>query len=104
FGTVVVDAGALLDPEGNGNPGGGPMQAVFGSDNQRRKAEHPNTLARKNADQLRGKTHIRVGCGSVDSLLPRNQALHEVLADLKIEHQYMVVPDVAHNAGLYYKQ
>ena len=104
FGTVVVDAGALLDPEAAGNPAGGPMQGVFGNDSERRVAEHPNTLARKNADKLRGKTRIRIGCGSLDGLLPRNQALHEVLTELQIAHDYEVVPDVAHESGRYYQK
>ena len=72
------------------------MFGVFGNDNARRVAEHPRELARKNADKLRGKTHIRIGCGSRDGLLPRNQELHELLTQLDIEHEYEIVPDVAH--------
>ena len=72
--------------------------------NARRWPNTPIRLAPQNADKLRGKTHIRIGCGSLDDLLPRNQALHEVLAQLQIDHQYEVVPDVAHDSGLYYKK
>jgi endo-1,4-beta-xylanase len=79
------------------------MYGVFGADNARRVAEHPRELARKNADKLRDKTNIRVGCGSLDNLLPRNQDLHELLTQLGIKHEYEVIPDVAHNSGLYYR-
>jgi endo-1,4-beta-xylanase len=104
FGTVVINAGALIDPSLANIPKDGPMFGVFGADNARRVAEHPRELARKNADQLRDKTNIRIGCGSLDSLLPRNQDLHELLTQLGIKHEYEVVPDVAHNSGLYYRK
>lgn len=103
FGTVVINAGALIDPQPGNIPNGGPMYGVFGEDNARRVAEHPRELARKNADQLRGKTRIRIGCGSQDGLLPRNQDLHEVLTKLGIEHEFQIVPDVAHESPRYYR-
>jgi hypothetical protein len=30
--------------------------------------------------------------------------LHELLTQLNIKHEYEVVPDVAHNSGLYYRK
>ena len=102
FGTVVVNAGALIDPSLVNIPQNGPMYGVFGNDNERRIAEHPLTLARKNADKLRNQTHIRIGCGSLDNLLPRTQELHELLTQLGVPHE--VVPDVAHNSQLYYQK
>ena len=104
FGTVVINAGALIDPNLTNIPKEGPMFGVFGADNARRVAEHPRELARKNADKLRDKTHIRIGCGSLDNLLPRNQDLHELLTQLGIKHEYEIVPDVAHNSPLYYNK
>ncbi|MCX7007582.1 MAG: alpha/beta hydrolase-fold protein [Kiritimatiellaeota bacterium] len=103
FGTVVINAGALLDFELTPNSSG-PLTGVFGSDNERRIAEFPLTLARKNADKLRDRTHIRIGCGSLDSLLPNNQALHDLLTELKIKHDFEIVPAVAHNSALYYEK
>lgn len=102
FGAVVVNAGALLNPNLSNIPKDGPMFGVFGADNDRRRAEHPRELVRANADKMRGRTRIRIGCGALDNLLPRNQGLHEVLDLLKIEHQYEVVPDVAHDSARYY--
>jgi endo-1,4-beta-xylanase len=86
FGTVVINAGALMD-------------AAW-----RKPGDHPRELARLNADALRGgHTHVRIGCGSLDSLLPDNRALHATLQELGIEHEYFEVPDVAHDAPLFYK-
>jgi enterochelin esterase-like enzyme len=104
FGTVVIDAGALLDPAVHNTSKEGPMFGVFGGDSVRRLLEHPREVARKNAAELRAHSHIRIGCGSLDNLLPRNQDLHELLRQLDIKHDYEVVPDVAHNAGLYYQK
>jgi len=59
-------------------------------------------LVTKNADQIRGRQQIRIGCGGDDSLLPRNRDLHELLTQLKIDHQYEVVDGIGHNAGEYY--
>ena len=102
FGTVVINAGALIDPALSNPPKDGPMFGVFGNDSERRVAEHPLTLARKNADKLRA-THIRIGCGSLDSLLPRNQELHDLLTQLGIGHEFQIVPDVAHESPKYYR-
>ena len=103
FGTVVINAGALIDPNLANPPKDGPMFGVFGEDNERRVAEHPMTLAKKNADKLRGRTHIRIGCGSLDGLLPRNKELHDLLTELHLEHEYEIVPDVAHESPKYYQ-
>jgi endo-1,4-beta-xylanase len=103
FGTVIVNSGALIDPE-SATSATGVMTHVFGNDNARRKAEHPRELAKQNAEQLRGHTHISLGCGSIDHLLPVNLDLDKVLSGLNIEHQYETVPDVPHNAALYYKK
>lgn len=104
FGTVVVNAGALLDPNLTNIPKDGPMFAVFGEDSARRVAEHPLSLARQNADKLRGHTRIRIGRGSLDGLLPRNKELHDLLTELHIAHDCEVVPDVAHESPLYYRK
>jgi endo-1,4-beta-xylanase len=101
FGTVVVDAGALLTEMGGPNLAS-IYEGAFANDKDRFNAEHPTQLVTKNADQIRGQQNIRVGCGGDDGLLPRNRNLHELLTKLNIDHEYEVVDGVAHNAGLYY--
>jgi endo-1,4-beta-xylanase len=103
FGTVVIDAGALIDTDSGSPPPAGPLHDVFGDDLARRRADNPKQLARKNAELLR-RTNVRIGCGSLDNLLPRNEELHKLLQELGVEHQFEIVPEVAHNAILYYKK
>ncbi len=105
FGTVVIDAGALIGETAINGPNIGPIfQGAWGGDKDRFWAEHPTTLATKNAEQIRGKQRIRIGCGGDDNLLARNRELHELLTKLNIDHQYEVVEGVAHNAGGYYRK
>jgi endo-1,4-beta-xylanase len=61
------------------------------------------TVIRKNADAIRGKTKVRMAVGEEDTLRPNNQALHEFLDQLQIEHDYEVVPEVAHDSRLVYR-
>ena len=104
FGTVIVDAGALIQEPALKGPRIGPIfQEGFGGNLERFMDEHPTRLVEKNADRIRGRTHIRIGVGSEDNLLARNRELHELLDRLKIEHEFVIVPDVAHNAGDYYR-
>jgi endo-1,4-beta-xylanase len=104
FGAVVVDAGALVGEAAFKGPNlAGLFKDIFG-DKDRFLAEHPTQLVEKNAGRVRNRTHIRIGVGKDDSLLPRSRELHERLGRLKIEHQYEVVPDVAHNSAAYYKK
>src|SRR5262249_31604944 len=105
FGTVVVDAGALIREAALQGPNLSTIfKDVYGEDKDRFRAEHPTTLVEKNADKIRGKTAVRIGLGKDDSLRVRNQDLHELLDRLKIENQYEVVPDVAHNSAEYYRK
>lgn len=89
FGTVIVSAGSF----------GGPFDVIFGNNKERWLAESPASLARKNADKLRNKTHIRIEIGSKDPMLPGSQKLHEQLLQLNLDNEYEVIPDVDHNIG-----
>lgn len=105
FAAVVVDAGALVTEAALRGPNLAEVfKEAFGDDKDRFLAEHPTQLVSKNADKIRGRTSIRVGVGKDDNLLPRNRELHELLDRLKIEHQFEVAPDVAHNSVDYYKK
>lgn len=101
---VGVMAGALLDEATMQSRHKDLWTKIFGADRNFYEANHPFTLAEKNAALLQGKTAIRIAVGDRDPLQPRNQALHELLTRLKIEHEYEVVPGVGHNAGLFYER
>ncbi|MDO8544106.1 MAG: hypothetical protein Q7S40_27000 [Opitutaceae bacterium] len=103
FGTVVINAGALIDPNPTNLAKDGPMFGVFGTDTARRVSEHPFTLVRKNATRLRA-THIRIGCGSEDGLLALNRQLHTLLTELGLEHAFEIVPGVAHEPPRYFRE
>jgi endo-1,4-beta-xylanase len=102
FGIVGIMAGALFDfdaPGGRSNV----FEKMFGSDKDYAKANNPSKLVRQNADAIRGRTTIRIAVGDQDQLQPRNQALHELLDQLKIPHEYTIVAGVGHNNALFYK-
>jgi endo-1,4-beta-xylanase len=104
FGSVVIDAGALIGEEVRNGPNlAGIFKDVFGEEKERFKAEHPFQLAEANAARIRNKMNIRIGCGKDDGLLPRNREMHDILTRLKIDHEYEVVPGVDHNGAKYYK-
>jgi endo-1,4-beta-xylanase len=105
FGTVVVDAGALIgEPALKGPNLSGLFKDMFDDDLERFQAEHPTQVVTKNAAQVRNKMRIRIGVGKDDWLLVRNRELHELLDRLKIEHEYEEVPGIAHNPAEYYKK
>jgi endo-1,4-beta-xylanase len=105
FGLVTIGSGALSDSEGLGpqhkseNGGKSVMslapKAYF-------EQNDLATVIRRNADAIRGRTLVRMTVGGDDGLLPNNQALHELLTQLKIEHEYEVIPGVGHDSGRIY--
>jgi enterochelin esterase-like enzyme len=95
FGAVCIDAGALLEPQALRERHPDIFDRMFGAvDNY--LANHPRTLIEKNADKVRRRTFIRIGVGDEDQLLGVNRQYHELLTTLGIEHEYEVVPGVAH--------
>jgi endo-1,4-beta-xylanase len=105
FGAVVVDAGALVGEQARKGPQlAGLFKEVFGEGDDCFRAEHPTQLVVANADRIRNRVHVRIGVGKQDGLLPRNQELHQLLERLGIEHQYEVVPGVAHSGKDYYQK
>ncbi len=101
FGIVGVMAGALITPSASVEPA--VFQKMYGSDSSFVKANDPFELVRKNAATIRGTTAIRVSIGDQDDLQVRDKAFHELLPELKIDHEYELVPGVAHNGSFFYK-
>jgi endo-1,4-beta-xylanase len=102
FGIVGIMAGALIRADVMASQQSPIFRNSFGGDKVFMTANDPSTLVRANADAIRGKTTVRIAVGDRDSLQVRSQAFHELLAELKIEHEYEVVPGVTHNSGLFY--
>jgi acetyl esterase/lipase len=99
FGAISISAGALIDFSARSTEDGRPsrvFKTVWGGDAARFHADDPSTLARANADRVRGRTAVRSFCGDQDSLLGRKELFHRLLQELDIEHEYTVVPGAAH--------
>ena len=101
FGIVTINAGALIKPRAAVQPA--VFEKMFGSSEEYVMANDPTVLLRKNADAIRGKTFIRVAVGDQDNLMVLNKALHDSLTELNIEHDWEIVPGVAHNPPLFYR-
>lgn len=105
FSMVGVMSGALTDSVEWGElkpPQGGRREMMLKAPKAYFDATDLATVIRKNADAIRGKQVIRIAVGSDDTLRPNNQGLHEFLTQLKIEHEYEVVPGVAHDSRKFY--
>jgi enterochelin esterase-like enzyme len=89
FGAVALDSAALFDES---------------EDDGYLNANSPWNLATRNADAIRGRTAIRMAVGEKDSLLDLNRNYHLLLGALGIQHQYAVLPGVAHNEERLYQR
>jgi acetyl esterase/lipase len=96
FGAVSLSAAALID-FGTTAPHGATMRAVWDADPARFQADDPMQLVRANVDRIRGQQAIRIFCGDRDNLLPRSQAMHALLDELGVRHEYEVVPGAVHS-------
>jgi endo-1,4-beta-xylanase len=102
FGIIGINAGAFVKPNRNGFQG--IFAKMFGSDSDYVDANDPMELVRKNANQIRGRTTIRIAVGDRDELQSRDKLLDDLLTQLKIVHQYELVPGIAHNGVLFYSK
>jgi enterochelin esterase-like enzyme len=70
---------------------------MFGGDTNKFIAAHPATIAKQNADALRGKIGIKIVIGSLDGHVTNNRAMHQALTDLKLDHEFSEVPESGHD-------
>lgn len=75
------------------------FKAIFAGNKDSFRTNSPWYLLEKNAAIIRGRTHIRLWIGDQDLEWRRARTLrfHELLVRLNIEHQFEVVPGVAHS-------
>jgi endo-1,4-beta-xylanase len=102
FGIAGIMAGGFTDTDNLSQRMAPTYLKMFGSDKAYFEANDPFTLVRKNADAIRGKMAIRLAVGDQDELKARVYPMHQLLDELKIEHQWEVVPGVGHNPALFY--
>jgi endo-1,4-beta-xylanase len=101
FGMVGIMAGALIRPRAEVQPG--VFQKMFGGDEAYVRANDPSELLKKNAGAIRGRTVVRVAVGDQDDLRIQNKALDGLLTELKINHEFEMVPGVAHAGAVFYR-
>jgi endo-1,4-beta-xylanase len=103
FSSIVAFAGGFRRPEDIGS--GGPSYVeMFNSDPELFRAQHAETLARQNADKIRGRVAISMYVGNKDGGLANNRRMHEVLKEMRIPHDYREFDGIAHNLKLLAEQ
>src|SRR4029078_8156411 len=83
--------------------GGRAVREIYGREMENYEAESLWKWAEKNADQVRGRTVIRVAVGGKDQLQGVNTRYHELLKKLNLAHDFSVVPDAIHSLGPLYE-
>ena len=99
FSSIVAFAGGFRRPEdiASGGPSYGEM---FNNDPEIFRAQHPETLARRNADEIRGRVAISMYVGNKDPGIANNRQIHAVLQEMRIPHGYQEFDGIAHNLRL----
>ena len=104
FGAVSILAGGPLDldfagPRAIGNPGEREriLKDTFGDDLEYYRSQNPVTVARQQADAVRGKVRVRMAVGARDNTAPLNRAYSGHLEKLNIAHTFTIVPGVGHD-------
>jgi endo-1,4-beta-xylanase len=103
FSSIVAFAGGFRRPEDIGT--GGPSYVeMFNGDPELFRAQHAETLARHNADKIRGRVAISMYVGNKDPGLANNRRMHAVLEEMRIPHDYRELDGIAHNLKLLSEQ
>ncbi|UCG46348.1 MAG: alpha/beta hydrolase fold domain-containing protein [Phycisphaerales bacterium] len=97
FGVISILSGALHSPESLKESRGEIFGAVFGGDAEYAAANSPWSLVKANAGRIRGRTFVRIHVGERDRLKERNENLHKLLQELRIEHEWFVIGGSSHN-------
>jgi enterochelin esterase-like enzyme len=69
---------------------------VYGNDQNFFKEESPWVLVERNAANIRGRTKIRFVTGGAEPSLEYNKEFSAHMQDLKIDHEFKVLPGVRH--------
>jgi enterochelin esterase-like enzyme len=100
FSSVVAFAGGYRWPEEIRVEAHPSYPEMFNSDPEYFRSIHPETWARRNIDQIRGKLAIQIYVGDKDPGIAGNRRMHALLNELRISHGYEEFDGIAHNLGL----
>jgi enterochelin esterase-like enzyme len=94
FGSISIIDGALLGLEEIQRRHQGQYERIFAGSNEKFNAESPFVLAKDQAEKVRDRTTIRMEVGA---LVSPNQAFHNLLDQLSIEHSFAIHRGAGHN-------
>jgi S-formylglutathione hydrolase FrmB len=97
FSSVVAFAGGYIDEKQIAERHPDVVQQMFGGDAAKFVEHMPATIARRNAEAIRGKLPIFMVIGKQDFLYEHNLKMHRLLEELKIEHEYVEVDGLKHD-------
>lgn len=97
FSSISVLSGALHTPETLKARRRAIFDNVYSGDEDYAIEHSPWTVMKKNADEVRDKTKVRIFVGADDDLLDWNTNFHSFLAELGIPHEWGVVPESPHD-------
>lgn len=97
FGVVSILAGAMHTAEEFAEKKSGPLGKAFGGDEEYFEANSPWTLLRKNADEIKEKTRVRIVIGDDDGLYGGNRSFRKALEERDVAVDFEVVPGVGHD-------
>jgi enterochelin esterase-like enzyme len=97
FGSISILAGALHTADSLGQRNGDMLDSVYGGREKFDAESNPWRIAERNADQVRGRTPMRIAVGGNDPLQSKNVEFHELLDRLKIEHEFIVIEGAPHS-------
>jgi S-formylglutathione hydrolase FrmB len=73
------------------------LKRVFAGDTAQFMSNHPATIARANAGEVRSRVAIRMLVGLDDYLLEVNRAMHATLTELNLVHEYWEIAGIKHD-------
>jgi endo-1,4-beta-xylanase len=106
FSSAVAYAPALVDGQWMAQNDRDFLDTMFGGDKDRYQREIAAEVVRRNADNVRDKVGVLILVGTEESeaLLTRDRALHRLLEELKVPHEYEELPGLPHDLGPYYQK
>jgi endo-1,4-beta-xylanase len=97
FSSVVAFAPALVDGQWMEANDREFLATMFGGDKDKYQDQIAAEVIKRNAQKVRGNVAILILIGKDDRLLPLNQAMHKLLEELKVPHEYEEHQGVGHD-------
>jgi len=97
FGLVSILAGSLHKAEDIAERHSRLFREAFGGDKAYFEKNSPWTLLKDNADELKGKTRVRVVVGDEDGLYGGNKEFHQALDRRGVKNDFETVKGVGHD-------